>query len=184
MLEIFYVPVELKLSNFLRVFCRTESKLSQKLDSGGPSRPYPQLFRSISQVTDLIPFSRNRPYENARLLHEKYVVQGLSLIQIAREFFCSKNTVRSALIRAGVPLRGRQMTGRPSNPRYGTRAAKGYHVNHGPELRVTKTVLEMRNDGISFLKIAKFLSGAGVPTKTRRKKWHPEVVRQIYLQNS
>ena len=51
------------------------------------------------------------------------------------------------------------------------------------EQRVIETVLDMRNNGISFPMIARFLTGAGVPTKTRRKKWHPEVVRQIYLNN-
>lgn len=147
----------------------------------GPSRPYPQLFRSIAQVPDLIPFSKNRPWENASLLHEKYVVLGLSLKQIAREFFCSKNTIRSALIRTGIPVRERQEKGRSSNPRYGTKPTKGHPVDHLGEQRVIKTVIDMRNDGISFPKIAKFLTGAGVPTKTRRKKWHPEVVRQTYL---
>lgn len=47
-----------------------------------------------------------------------------------------------------------------------------------------ETVIEMRDDGISFPMIAKFLTGAGVPTKTRRMKWHPEVVRQMYLNNA
>jgi len=112
------------------------------------------------------------------------VVLGLSLKQIAREFFCSKNTIRSALIRAGIAVRKRQKRGRSSNPRYGSKAVKGHRVDDVAELRVIKTVVEMRNDGISFPKIAKFLTGAGVPTKTRRKKWHPEVVRQVYLQNS
>jgi len=151
--------------------------------SGGPSRPYPQLFRSSRQVTDLIPFSKNRPWENASLLHEKYVVLGLSLKQIAREFFCSKNTVRSALVRAGVPLRGRQMKGRSSNPRYGTKSTKGHRVEDIVEKRVIVTVLDMHNNGISFSRIARFLTGAGVRTKTRRKKWHPEVVRQLYISN-
>lgn len=88
-----------------------------------------------------------------------------------------------ALFRAGVPLRGRQVKGRSSNPRYGTRAARSHRVDDIVEQRVINTVLDMRNEGISFPKIARFLSGAGVPTKTRQKKWHPEVVRQIYLQS-
>ena len=150
----------------------------------GPSRPYPQLFRSTQQVTDFLPFSQNKPWKDPILLHKKYVVLGFSLKQIADEFFCSKNTVRSALLKASVPLRGRQEKGRSSNPRYGTRATEGYRIDDKPEQRVIQTVLEMHRDGISFLKIAKFLTGAGVPTKTRRKKWHSEVIRQIYLNNS
>ena len=148
----------------------------------GPSRPYPQLFRSITQVPDLIPFSKDKRWENANLLHEKYIVLGLSLKQIARELCCSKNTIRSALMRTGIPLRGRQEKGRSSNPRYGTKATKGHRVEDKTEQKVIKTVHEMHNDGISFPKIAKYLTGAGVPTKTRRKKWHHEVVRQIYFQ--
>jgi len=150
----------------------------------GPSRPYLQLFRSITQVTDLIPFSKNRPYENASLLHQKYVVLGLSLKQIAREFLCSKNTIRSALIRAGIRIRRSQEKGHSSNPRYGSKPTKGHSVDNLAEQRVIKTIIEMRDDRISFPKIAKFLSGAGVPTKMRRKEWHPEVVRQIHLNNA
>jgi len=150
----------------------------------GPSRPYPQLFRSTQQVADFLPFCNNRPYEDPLLLHKKYVVQGLSTLQIAREFFCSKGTIRRALTVAGIPIRKRQEKGRSSNPRYGSKAVKGHRVEDLTEQRVIKTVIEMRNDGISFPKIARFLTGAGVPTKTRRRKWHPEVVRQIYLQHS
>ncbi len=148
---------------------------------GGPLLPNPQLFCSSPQVTDLLPFSQDQPYENQSLLHEKYTVQGLSLKQIARQFFCSKNAVRRALIEAGIPLRKRQEKGRPSNPRYGSKAVKGHRVDVLAEQRVIKTIVEMRNNGLSFPKIAEFLSGMGVPTKTRRKKWHKEVVRQIYL---
>jgi len=61
---------------------------------------------------------------------------------------------------------------------------KGHPGDHMNEQRVIKTIVEMRDDGISFPKIAKFLSGAGVPTKKRRKKWHPEVIRQIYASNA
>ncbi len=150
---------------------------------GGLSGRQVELFRSTTQVVDSILFSQNRPYENSNLLHEKYVVLGLSAKQIAREFFCSKGTILSALTRAGIAVRKRQERGRASNPRYGSKATKGHPVDNVAELRVIKTVVEMRNDGISFPKIAKFLTGAGVPTKTRRKKWHPEVVRQIYLQH-
>src|SRR5262249_13389227 len=93
----------------------------------------------------------------------------------------SKNTIRRALMEAGIPLRKRQEKGRPSNPRYGSRGAKGYPADHLIEQRVIKTIVEMRNDGISFPQIAELLGGWGVPIKTRRKKWHKEVVRQIYL---
>lgn len=157
---------------------------SKRLTSGGPSLPNPQLFRSITQVTDLISFSTRRPYQNASLLHEKYVVQGLSTQQIAREFFCSKNTIRSALRRAGIRLRKRQEKGRSSNPRYGLKPMKGHPVANLGEQRIITTIIEMHNDGLSFTKIADFLTAAGVPTKMRRKKWHPEVVRQICLNNA
>lgn len=115
------------------------------------------------------------------LLHEKYVVQGLSTLQIARGFFCSKNTIRSALKRAGIRLRKRQEKGRTSNPRYGLKPMKGHPVANLGEQRIIATIMEMHNDGLSFAKVAKFLTAANVPTKMRRKKWHPEVVRQIYL---
>lgn len=100
---------------------------------------------------------------------------------IARDSEISDVSTRSALIRAGIAVRKRQEKGRSSNPRYGSKAIKGHWANDVAEQKIIRTVVEMLNDGISFSKIAKFLTGAGVPTKTRRKKWHPEVVRQIYL---
>ena len=115
------------------------------------------------------------------MLQEKYVIQGLSLAKIAGEFLCSKTTIRKALTDAGVPIRERQQKGRSSNPRYGTRSVKGQRVEHMGEHRVIKTIVEMREEGLSFRQIADFLTKVGVPTKTRRKKWHKEVVRQIYL---
>ena len=160
--------------------------MSQSWDAfeNGPLPPYPQLFRSIREVTDFLPFNKNKPYKDPLLLHQKYVVQGLSTLQIAREFFCSKNTIRTALIAAGIKFRMRQEKGRSSNPRYGRKPMKGYPVDHLVEQRVIKTIIEMRDDGLSFSKIAKFLGGVGVPTKMRRKKWRPEVIRQICLKNT
>lgn len=166
----------------LRKTCRVVSSFWDR--NNGPSVSHLELFCSTAQVIDLIPFSMNKPWENASLLHEKYVVLGLSLKQIAREFFCSKNTIRSALRRSGIRLRKRQEKGRASNPRYGLKPMKGYPVTNFGEQRIITAIMEMQKDGLSFTKIAKFLTAAGVPTKMRRRKWHPEVVRQICLNNA
>jgi transposase len=112
------------------------------------------------------------------------VVQGLSLVQIAKEFSSSKNTIRNALIKANIPLRKRQTSGKASNPHYGSRVVKGQRVEHLTEQRVIMTIVEMRDDGMSFPKIARFLSKVGIPTKKRGHKWHPEVVRQIYMKST
>lgn len=89
--------------------------------------------------------------------------------------------VRMALIRAGIPLRKRQDRGRPSNINYGKRLVKGQRIEHLAEQRVIRAIIDMNRDGLSFRKIATFLTQIKVPTKRRGQKWHGEVVRNIYL---
>lgn len=59
-------------------------------------RPETVLISSIKTLSDSL---------NARVLHQKYVVEGLSLKQIARQFASSKSGVSSALKRAKIPVR-------------------------------------------------------------------------------
>ena len=103
------------------------------------------------------------------------------MAQIASVFLCSKNGVRAALLRFGIPLCGRQEKGRSSNIDYGKRIVSGRRIEPMAEQRVIRTIVDMRRDGLSFGQIAEFLSKIGVPTKKRGKKWHCEVVRIIYL---
>ena len=98
--------------------------------------------------------------------------------QIAKELLCSKGAVRLALIRAGIPIRkGIRNTG------YGLKAVKGRPADDNVERKVIDTIIDLRDGGMSFDKIAHFLTKMGVPTKTRRRKWNGGCVRVIFIKH-
>jgi hypothetical protein len=107
-------------------------------------------------------------------------VEGLSVAQIASQISSSKAAVLNNLRSFEIPVRrANQPHGRPSQPRYGQRVKGGRTEAHLPEKRVIKTVLDLRSVGMSLRQIARYLDKAGVPTKARGKKWHPEMVNRI-----
>jgi transposase len=119
-------------------------------------------------------------YKDKIFLHEKYVILGLSISQIAAEIFSSRATVRDWLIEFGIAIRKpHQPHGRPSQPKYGTRKVKGQVIPHLAERRVIETVRDLSGQGLSLRAIVKVLQKMEVPTKHRGKKWHPEMVRRI-----
>ena len=104
---------------------RSSTKYKLKRNKyGGPSQTNPQLFCSIGYAADIISFSNNKPYEDAFLLHQKYVIQGQSAAQIGKHFFCSKGAIIRSLIKFGISVRRRQEKGRSSIPRYGSKFSK------------------------------------------------------------
>ncbi len=116
------------------------------------------------------------------MIREKYEQEGLSIAQISSQILCSKDAVRHALKAEGVVIRepGKHH-GHPSQPKYGDHYRNGKLIRHLGETRVRRTVLEMKEAGLSLRQIAKFLDQIGVPTKCRGKKWHPEMVKRILL---
>ncbi len=118
--------------------------------------------------------------QDRSFLHQKYVVEGLSIAQISARIFSSKEAVRANQIRFGIPIReAHKPHGRPSQPKYGTKMRHGKVVDHHAERRVIEAVREMQRNGISLRQIAKFLTKIGVPTKRRGVAWHPEMVKRI-----
>jgi hypothetical protein len=119
-------------------------------------------------------------FKNKFFLHQKYVVEGLSVRQIAREIFSSKMAVLDALIRFGIPIREpHHHHGNPSQPRFGKRFRKKFLVDDKVEQRVILVVQELRTQGFSLRKIAKILNDMRVATKCDAKSWHPEMIRRI-----
>ena len=88
------------------------------------------------------------------------------------------------MIRFGIPLRERQEKGHPSNLDYGKRVVNGHRIEHLAEQRVIQTIIDLRNEGLSYAKIADFLTKIGVPTKKKGQGWHYEVVRNIFLRSN
>jgi len=135
-------------------------------------------------MIDTIWFSKKQPFQCRDLLHQKYIVEGLSTRQIAAEFFCSRSTIKKYLKEHGIELRRPHLNhGRPSQPRYGQRLVRGSEVEHLTEQRVIKVVNDLREQGLSLRQICRFLSQIGVPTKKRGVRWHPEMVNRILSHN-
>jgi hypothetical protein len=76
--------------------------------------PLLELFPPHHELTDIIGFDPIPLYKNKSFLHQKYVVEGLSLAQISSQIFSSKETVRENLIRFGIPLLGPHLPHGPS----------------------------------------------------------------------
>jgi hypothetical protein len=77
-----------------------------------------ELFPPVEEITDIIGFSPVPLYKDKSFLHQKYVVEGLSLAQISSQIFSSKEAVRQNLIRFGSPLREAHLPhGRSAQPK-------------------------------------------------------------------
>jgi hypothetical protein len=122
---------------------------------------------------------------NKEFLHQKYIKNGLSTRRIAEEIGFSKNTIRNALLRFGIPLRVKGKHSLPSEPPYGFCIENGNLVRISEEQRIIRSIVKLREQQkLSFYQIAKFLDSIGVPTKKDSEKgWHRETVRSIYLSN-
>ena len=121
---------------------------------------------------------------NKAVLHQKYVLEGRSLRQIAREISSSKTGVRQALIRFGIPLKrkGRSNNRVHSLP-FGKRCVNSAVVQHKGEQQVISSILKMHREGLSNCAIARVLTEMKVPTKQQGKAWHHEMVRQVLIRH-
>ena len=147
---------------------------------GGPSELSPVLIVPPLELLDYVGFVHTPRYKDKAFLHQKYVVEGLSIAQIAAQISSSKEAVRCGLVAAGIPIReAHKPHGRPAQPRFGKRVVAGKTQAHIAETRVVKAVVDMRAQGMTLRQIAAFLSQIGVPTKCRGKGWHPQMVSRI-----
>jgi len=123
--------------------------------------------------------SGNKPLK-VDFLHQKYVVEGLSIRQISELTASSKDTIRTALHRNKIEVRERgQHHGNPSQLKYGMKRNKLNSDVHKTKQRTIDSVRQMRQEGLSLRAIARCLNLMKVPTKNRGVKWHPEMVRRI-----
>jgi hypothetical protein len=119
-------------------------------------------------------------FKNRIFIQQKYVVDGLSAKQIAKEIFCSRMAVLNALANFGIQIREPHFHhGHPSQPRFGTKFKKNHLIDFENEQRVIRVAQELRAKGLSLRQIAKFLNEMNVATKCKRRGWHPEMVRRI-----
>ena len=121
---------------------------------------------------------------NKVVLHQKYVVERLSIRQIAAKFASSKTAIRNALIASDIPLRERwKNPHRLHNLPFGKKLWRGRVIDYKREQEVINSILKMHGDRFSNTAIAHALTAMKSPTKKRRSKWHPEMVRQIVIRH-
>jgi Recombinase len=134
-----------------------------------------ELSPPVSYLTDTIWFNPIPLYKNRDFLHQKYVIEGRSIAQIAAEIFSSKCAIRDHLLEFGFKLR--KVGGQVGSSR--KRNAKK-PIQSGPTMkRVIRAVTELHGQGMSLRQIATFLTHTGMPTRGRGKSWHPEMVSRV-----
>lgn len=118
-------------------------------------------------------------------VHQKYVVEGLNMSQIARELFTSRQTTRARLIKIGVELKSNiDQVQKQKHTSYGHRKVNGKTTKHQTEGRVILSINNMRGKGLSLQEIADVLNQMKIPTKKRGKKWTRGIVDNIYDKNA
>jgi transposase len=158
---------------------RIKSKYDWKED-GGPLHSESKITRPPLEVIDSIRLFEPQTWRNKSFLHQKYVLEGLSIRQIAVLVFSSKESVRTELRKANIQLRDKSNHhGHPSQLKFGQRVVKGKAIEHKAEQRVVESVRQMKREGLSLRAIARCLDQMKIPTKNRGKKWHQEMVRRI-----
>lgn len=114
------------------------------------------------------------------VLNQKYVVEKLTIGQIAKENLCSKATVSKYLHLYGfqVSKRGASLLN-PPNPAYGERRYRKKIVKNHAEQQVITLILKLNKSGLSLRAIARMLNNMNVPTRRGDGKWHHEVIKSI-----
>ena len=138
-----------------------------------------QFFSSGPYALDVIVLSEPPKVKDRNVLHQKFIVEGLSSTELARQFGCSRSTVKKYLrlhnIRKGTP-NGKTR----HNLALGEKLVKGRVTSHKAELRAKGMIVDMHTkEGLPARAIARVLDTMKVPTKRQGKKWNHSVVVDI-----
>ncbi len=123
-----------------------------------------------------------KPYFEEDVLKKKYLIEKLSIRQIAEEFSSSKSTVLKylQLYKIKFKKRGSSELAKP-NPAYGERRYGNKLIKNQKEVEVIDLILKLHKSGQSYRAIARTLNKMEVPTRIRNGGWHHEVVRSILI---
>lgn len=121
-----------------------------------------------------------KPYFEEGVLKQKYLVEKLSVRQIAEEFSSSKSTILKCLkfYKIKSRKRGSLELAKP-NPAYGERRNGNRLVKNQKEVEVIDLILKLHKSGQSYRAVARTLNKMEVPTRSGAGEWHHEVVRSI-----
>lgn len=119
-------------------------------------------------------------YKNRSFLHQKYVVERLSILQISKLIFSSRSTVATHLREFGIEIR-RVDEAHALNPgqlALGEKKVKNRILAHKRELEVLTKIKDLKDQGLTYREMASVLNTMGIPTKNR-KKWHPATIIKL-----
>lgn len=112
-------------------------------------------------------------------LRTKYEIEGLSPKEIADLTFSSRSTIVKYLEAFGIALRDEDRF--CGTLPFGKRWKQRQIVLNVREQSAIEKAKELRNQGLSFDKIASIMNTMGVRTKTGRTKWYAKTVRDIVI---
>lgn len=120
-------------------------------------------------------------YHSEEFLRQKYLVEGLSTRQIAREICSARSTVKDAIKGFGIPLRPGEEARKLNKGQlaFGEKMVRGRIMPHGGERRVLRQMVDLRRRGDSLGKIAAWLNAKGVPPKGSARHWSRPTVFKI-----
>jgi len=143
-----------------------------------PTKRTPPLKADADfHLSDSFEFLQAPLYKSRNFLNQKYSVEGLSIGQIAEEIVSSKAAVRNGLRHFGIPLRKNPVN--RGRLKFGERIRNGRVVPHPGELKVIRSMIEMRNQGMSLEKIALLLNQMGIHPKRNGLGWQHHTVNKL-----
>jgi|GEM_PF-2944981 len=149
----------------------------------GASSKLSELFTHELYGIDIVEFLRRPLYRDRGFLHACFVEKSESPRYIAKKIGCSISTINNTLnsmdlLRYEITESNHTLLSR-GNPPYGKKKIKGVLVDHLGERKVLKRILELRNDGVSYNNIAKYLNKLKVPTKKKQGEWCAATIQKI-----
>ena len=113
-------------------------------------------------------------------LTQEYIEKQKSMAQIARECGCAKSMIAARLLEFGIELRRDGLPHyRKSQLAYGEKMYGGRVVPHLAEQRIIERFAEMRQEGLSYAKLAKWANHEKVPTKNGVGQWDRRTIFEI-----
>lgn len=119
-------------------------------------------FLSLEIVENLQVKPRPKHLEET-FLTDLYVKKGLSLRQISKRLRVSRNVVRKQLSEQNISFNLQRKVIVKKN--------------------ILKLILELREKGLSYQKIAQILNVQDVETRTKRGKWYSKTVKEVIKLN-
>ena len=139
--------------------------------------PHPKVSKNIT-------FIYSEPFQNKEFLYQKYVVEELSISEIATQISSAESTVHKYLMKFDIPRREPGKTIRKKrNLAFGKQVVKRKEIDHKKEQVLILKMNALRSQGFSYWKIADILNALKVPTKTRKGRWHARSVKKILDDN-